>query len=338
MRMDVVTFAPLTSDRLTLRPFTAQDAPSLHRLLNDWQVCRDLAAVPFPYARAEADRFIAEASARIAEGLSYHLAITGQEAGAEVLVGGISMHVDPEERVGEIGYWVGRRLWGRGVATEAVRRLASWALANLDLDRLMADAATDNAASHAVLRRVGFRHTGEGVELFVARGGEHRVLRFELSRDDLFGVPDVAAANVELPPAPKKSAKPLLLVAACALVDADGRVLLARRPEGKKMAGLWEFPGGKLDPGETPEAALKRELKEELGIDVTRACMAPFAFASHPYDTFHLLMPLYLCRRWKGVVTPREGQTLAWVRPETLAEYPMPAADRPLVPLLRDFL
>lgn len=338
--MDVAPFAPLATERLTLRPFRAEDAPSLHRLINDWQVCRDLAAVPFPYARAEADRFIAEAAAGLSDGRSFHLAITGQEGGAESLVGGISMHVDPQERVAEIGYWVGRRFWGHGVASEAVRRLARWALANLDLDRLMADAATDNGASHAVLRKVGFRHVGEGIELFVARGGEHKVLRFELSRDDLFGLPDATPAAEPAPAATpsKKPAKPLLLVAACALIDSDGRVLLARRPEGKKMAGLWEFPGGKLEPGETPEAALKRELREELGIDVSRACLAAFAFASHAYETFHLLMPLYLCRRWKGAVQAKEGQTLAWVRPEKLAEYPMPAADRPLVPLLRDFL
>jgi 8-oxo-dGTP diphosphatase len=115
-------------------------------------------------------------------------------------------------------------------------------------------------------------------------------------------------------------------------------VLLARRPEGKKMAGLWEFPGGKLDAGETPETALIRELKEELGIDVAAACLAPLAFASHTYPGFHLLMPLYVCRRWRGQLDPREGQTLAWVHKDKLAAYRMPEADRPLVPLLRDFL
>ena len=131
---------------------------------------------------------------------------------------------------------------------------------------------------------------------------------------------------------------PALLVVAAALVDRAGRVLMQQRPLSRQHGGLWEFPGGKLAAGETPEAALIRELREELGIDVAATCLAPFAFASHAYDTFHLLMPLFLCRRWEGFVTPREGQTLAWVKPDKLADYAMPAADKPLVPLLRDFL
>ncbi len=129
-----------------------------------------------------------------------------------------------------------------------------------------------------------------------------------------------------------------MLVAAVALVDADGRVLIARRPEGKAMAGLWEFPGGKLQAGETPEAALVREVREELGIDTRSSCLAPIAFASHAYEDFHLIMPLYVCRVWHGSVTAREGQELAWVRPARLADYPMPPADQPLVAMLRDLL
>jgi 8-oxo-dGTP diphosphatase len=131
---------------------------------------------------------------------------------------------------------------------------------------------------------------------------------------------------------------PLVLVAAVALIDADGRVLLARRPEGKAMAGLWEFPGGKVHEGEAPEGALIRELKEELGVDTAESCLAPFAFASHRYGDFHLLMPLYVCRRWSGTPTALEGQQLAWVRPQRLGDYPMPPADRPLVALLQDLL
>lgn len=132
--------------------------------------------------------------------------------------------------------------------------------------------------------------------------------------------------------------KPVILVVACALIDADGRVLLAQRPEGKSMAGLWEFPGGKVDPGEAPELSLIRELQEELGIDTWESCLAPLTFASHGYEDFHLLMPLYACRKWAGIVTPREGQRLAWARPQALRDYPMPPADLPLIPILQDWL
>jgi 8-oxo-dGTP diphosphatase len=130
----------------------------------------------------------------------------------------------------------------------------------------------------------------------------------------------------------------VVLVSAVALIDIDGRVLLAQRPAGKSLAGLWEFPGGKVEPGETPEAALVRELQEELGIETWSSCLAPLTFASHSYEDFHLLMPLYACRRWEGTVFPREGQGLAWVRPEALGDYPMPPADAPLIPILRDWL
>ncbi|MEJ2377375.1 MAG: 8-oxo-dGTP diphosphatase MutT [Pseudolabrys sp.] len=129
-----------------------------------------------------------------------------------------------------------------------------------------------------------------------------------------------------------------VLVAACALVDADGRVLIAQRPEGKPMAGLWEFPGGKVEPGERPEETLIRELREELGIVVSEPCLAPLTFASHVYPDFHLLMPLYVCRRWKGMVQATEGQRLAWVRPNKLRDYEMPPADVPLVPHLMTLL
>jgi 8-oxo-dGTP diphosphatase len=335
-----IRFAPLTTERLTLRPLVAADAPALHRLINDWEVARTLAAVPFPYPRELADEWIALAAGQIAAGTAYHLAVTGKEGEQELLVGGVGLRIAEDRRSGALGYWVGRRFWGHGVATEAAGRLARWALANLDLDRLTASVATDNPASVAVLRRIGFRPLGEGQQTFAARGGKQTVLHLEATRGDLFQAPAVPA-TVPLPDAPdpaRTADKPLLLVAACALIDIDGRVLLARRPEGKAMAGLWELPGGKLRTGETPEAALIRELREELGIDVAAACLAPFAFASHAYDRFHLLMPLYVCRRWKGRPKAQEGQTLSWVRPERLADYPMPEADRPLVPLLRDFL
>jgi 8-oxo-dGTP diphosphatase len=130
----------------------------------------------------------------------------------------------------------------------------------------------------------------------------------------------------------------LVLVSAVALIDADGRVLLAQRPQGKSMAGLWEFPGGKIEQGETPEQALMRELHEELGINTWQTCLAPLAFASHSYDDFHLLMPLFACRKWQGIPASKEGQTLKWVFPKDLRTYPMPEADIPLIPILRDWL
>ena len=130
----------------------------------------------------------------------------------------------------------------------------------------------------------------------------------------------------------------ILLVAACALVDSDGRILLAQRPEGKALAGVWEFPGGKVEQGETPEECLVRELQEELGIQTKIACLAPLTFASHTYDNFHLLMPLYICRRFEGIARGQEGQAVRWVRPQNLRDFPMPPADEPLIPFLQDLL
>jgi 8-oxo-dGTP diphosphatase len=329
---------PLATERLLLRPPVPGDAEQLHRLVNDWGVVRMLSRLPFPYPRTLTDEWIASTAIQREAGTAYHLAITGQEDGRELVIGCVGLRLDIKAGTGNLGYWVGRRYWGHGVATEAAGRVARWALANLPIERIEAHVATDNPASVAVLRRIGLREAGTGQEMFLARGGQHPVIHFEATREDLFGAveppssPDILAASDAAP------GKPLLLVAACALVDSDNRVLLARRPEGKKMAGLWEFPGGKLNPGETPEHALIRELKEELGIDVTQACLAAFAFASHDYERFHLLMPLFLCRRWVGIPTGLEGQALAWVPPLRLTEYDMPPADKPLIPLLRDFL
>ncbi len=325
----------LVTERLRLRPLQASDAPFIHRLVNPWPVIRMLARVPYPYSLALTDEYIASAAALRAEGRGYHFAITGQEDGTEIIIGCVAVTLDLPTRTGHLGYWVGQRFWGHGVAREAAARLVRWALANLPVDRISAEVSIDNPASEAVLRHLGFRETGTSMLHFLARDAETEVLVFEARREDIFGHVETVMPE---PGSPEALGKPLLLVAACALIDSDTRILLARRPEGKKMAGLWEFPGGKLHPGETPEAALIRELREELGIDVTEACLAPFAFASHAYERFHLLMPLYLCRRWQGFVQPLEGQALAWVKPEKLSEYEMPAADKPLVPLLRGFL
>jgi 8-oxo-dGTP diphosphatase len=311
-----------------LRPLEASDAARLHLLINDWEICRLLPEAPFPYPAKLAQDWIEAAMADRVAGRAYQFAITDADG---VMIGCAGLRLD-RTGAAALGYWVARRVWGRGHGRQAVMQVLRWGFAELAVDRVVATVADDNAASLAVLRRAGFVETGRGAEKFISRPGARQAVRyFAIGRD---GLDDWTQVKMTM----DDTARPLLLVAAAALIDRQGDILLARRPAGKKMAGLWEFPGGKLAPGETPEAALVRELDEELGIAVKIADLAPFAFASHGYDSFHLMMPLFLCRRWVGTPVAREGQALAWVAPTRLEEYPMPPADRPLIPLLRDFL
>jgi 8-oxo-dGTP diphosphatase len=312
----------LRTARILLRPLEAEDAPEFHRLINDWDICRKLPDAPFPYPAALAGEWIAAAAADRAAGKAEQFALVHESTGA--LIGCAGLRLARDRKSAELGYWLGKRYWGQGFGQEVTTRLTGWGFATLSLGKITATVAADNAASVTLLTRAGFTLTGKGGQAFQCRpGAKLPVLHFACAREE---------------PAPSETASPVVLVVACALIDATGKILLARRPEGKKLAGLWEFPGGKMNASETPEAALARELKEELGIEVAVKNLAPFVFASHAYDGFHLLMPLYLCRRWTGKPKPREGQALAWVEPDRLVEYPMPPADRPLIPMLRDFL
>jgi 8-oxo-dGTP diphosphatase len=322
-----VTASPgpvLRTKRLLLRPLQSADAAAFHRLINDWDICRKLPDAPFPYPVQLAAEWIAAAAADREAGKAEQFALVEEASG--VLIGCAGLRLARDGKSADLGYWIGRKYWRQGFGLEVAARLTSWGLAEMQINKVTATVAEDNEASLAVLARAGFTETGKGTKAFLCRAEAKLPVRH-------------FAATRGMPKSTEPVAKPpVVLVAACALVDAEGRILLARRPEGKKMAGLWEFPGGKIEPFEAPEAALIRELKEELGIAVEAKNLAPFAFASHPYDSFHLLMPLYLCRRWHGKPQPREGQALAWVAPDRLVEYPMPAADRPLIPMLRDFL
>jgi 8-oxo-dGTP diphosphatase len=312
--------APLATSRLRLRALEPDDAPAFHRLINDWDICRRLPDAPFPYPAAQALAWIIQAAADRGDGRAEQFAII--DAASGVLIGCAGVRV--REAKAELGYWLGRAHWGHGYGLEATRRLTEWVFATQPVDRLTATVAADNDGSIAILEKLGFALAGKATRVFTCRPGQKLPVKlFELARD----TPQAATTS-----------GPVVLVVAVGLIDAHGHILLARRPEGKKMAGLWEFPGGKMEPGEIPEAALVRELLEELGIEVSPADLAPFVFASHAYDKFHLLMPVFLCRRWRGTPTPREGQALAWVAPDRLTEYPMPPADRPLIPMLRDFL
>jgi 8-oxo-dGTP diphosphatase len=318
----------LRTKRILLRPLQAEDAPAFHRLINDWDICRKLPDAPFPYPVQLATEWIAAAAADRAAGKAQQFALVEEASG--VLIGCAGLRLSRDGKSADLGYWLGRKFWRQGFGLEVATRLTSWGLAEMQINRVTATVADDNEASLAVLKRAGFFETGKGTKAFLCRAEAKLPVRHLAATRETPKSETISAAAAPLPS--------VLLVAACALIDPEGRVLLARRPEGKKMAGLWEFPGGKLDAGETPEAALIRELKEELGIVVEAKNLAPFVFASQAYDGFHLLMPVFLCRRWQGKPQPREGQALAWVAPDRLVEYPMPAADRPLIPMLRDFL
>lgn len=311
---------PLLSARLRLRPLVPADAPRLAELLDDWEVVKHTAAIPHPYTLADGQSFIATMDAKRLAGTGIALAMERTLDRQVIGVIGFGLETDGTP---ELGWWVGRAFWGDGYATEAARRLVRHLFTDLGYGSAWAAAHPDNAASRAVMDKLGMRLAKHQRVGQPARGESVIMPVYTLAAEDW------ASAH---------AARPTLLVAAAALIDVDGRVLMATRPPGKMMSGLWEFPGGKVHAGETPEAALIRELKEELGIDVSEACLAPFAFASHGYESFHLLMPLYLCRRWEGLVTAQEGQALAWVRPQRLGDYAMPPADKPLVALLRDFL
>jgi 8-oxo-dGTP diphosphatase len=318
--------APLVTERLILRPLVPADAGLIQRYAGDWEVAQRTTAIPHPYPPGAALAFVAAAREQFVQGMNYVYAVVGRTH-AE-LVGCIELRPALGRRAGIIGYWIGPAHWGHGYASEALRRIVHHAFETLGFDRLIANVHTDNPASARVLEKAGFVLTGRSVSPSLARGGPVEVFEYNLERR--FSGCD--------PKAPMPPALPVVLVVAVALVDPDNRVLIARRPPGKSMAGLWEFPGGKVAAGETPEQALVRELKEELAIDTAGSCLAPFTFASHRYEDFHLLMPLYVCRNWTGTPTPREGQELAWVRAVRLADYPMPPADRPLIAMLRDLL
>jgi len=309
----------IESGRLVLRSLRLEDAADIQRMAAEWEVARYTANIPHPYEPGMAEAWIRSHR----DDFEIVFAIERRQDGA--FVGCIGVEPDMKTREAEFGYWIGMPYWGAGYATEALSALVDHVFTTSDVDRARAAAMPDNRASIRVQEKVGFRYSGVKFQSAPARGGSIGVQVRALDRRRW--------QELKAPPP-----LPIVLVAAVALFDADGRVLIAQRPEGKSMAGLWEFPGGKVHEKETPESALIRELKEELAIDVTEACLAPLTFASHRYETFHLLMPLYVCRRWEGTVAPQEGQAVKWVKPAQLADHPMPPADKPLVAMMRDFL
>ncbi len=318
---DAVTI-PVHSSRLVLRPVESGDAEGVLRLAGDAEVANRTLSIPHPMASADAAEFIAGCRIRMAGGRALVLAVVEKRTSA--LIGMIGVEWKEDRSRAEVGYWLGRDHWGQGLMSEALASLLPLLFEGLRLDVVEASAFDDNPASQRVLEKCGFARLGRRVQEAPVRGRLVALDDFALSRDDW-------RERCHRP-------RPMVLVAAVALIDDEGRILMARRPPGKPMAGLWEFPGGKVKDGETPEAALVRELKEELDIEVAPTCLSPLTFASHAYDSFHLLMPLFACRVWSGQPRPVEGQEIRWVRPSRLGDLPMPAADVPLVPLVQDLV
>lgn len=316
--LEAVNIAVLEAPRLRLRRLSEEDIPALVEGAGAWEVARYTALIPHPYTEADARTFLEGAWLDRNANTRHVFAIETRIGGQ--LIGCIEIHMS--DGGDTCGYWLRPDAWGQGYATEALLAIARFAFQNAGKDELCAAVHPDNPASARVLAKAGFAF--DRVECGLpGRCATIKADIFRLTAQDWFR---------------REAAKPKLLVSAAALVDADGRVLVAQRPAGKALAGLWEFPGGKVHDDETPEAALVRELHEELGIDISQSCLAPLTFASHAYETFHLIMPLYVCRTWAGQVTAREGQALQWVRPNRLSQLPMPPADIPLVAMLMDVL
>lgn len=311
---------PLRGDRVILRPVGPEHLDAFSAGANNRRVSSMVSSLPHPYTRQDGEAFLRDCAQRHAAGNGLRLAIERAGDGAFLGLTGFNLNDDGTL---ETGYWLCEEHWGQGYGSDAIRHLMAHGLETLGYPQVVAHVLKDNIASQRVLEKSGFV-AGELCEQpFPLRPtGTATCRRFTLT----------ARAFADA----RKSR--LLLVTAVALLDSDNRVLLQQRPLDKHMGGLWEFPGGKVDPGETPERALVRELNEELGIDVRESCLAPLTFASHAYDGFHLLMPLYICRSWKGRVQGREGQKIAWVSSAKLGDYPMPPADIPLIPILRDWL
>ena len=316
--LNAVNIIALEAPRLRLRRLVEEDVAALVAGAKPWEVARYTALIAHPYSADDAREFLEGAWLDRNANTRHVFAIETRIGGD--LIGCIEVNMG--DGGDTIGYWLGVDHWGQGYATEAVLAMVRFAFQNAGKQELCAAVHPENPASVRVLEKAGFV--------------------FDRVQTDLPGRCTSVPANIYRLTAKtwfaREAAKPKLLVSAAALVDGDGRVLMAQRPAGKPLAGLWEFPGGKVHDDETPEAALVRELHEELGIDISESCLAPLAFASHAYEHFHLIMPLYACRTWKGQVTGREGQALKWLRPNRLNTLPMPPADIPLVAMVMDVL
>jgi 8-oxo-dGTP diphosphatase len=327
----VRNFPDFKTEALELRATTLQDLPELEAIWSLEQVSQWSKSIPHPLPDNFASNYLGKKLASRDQGDFVCYTLVSLET--KKALGYLDLIFSNNKEIPEISFFLHPDHHNKGLMAQAVSNFLALTFDHFSTKQLCAYARVENIASQKLMTRLGFVCESEFLDNESVRG-EEMIRRFVLTKENYqtvrlrngcagAGGPDLFI--------------PTVLVSAVILVDADDRVLLARRPEGKSMAGLWEFPGGKVEPGETPEAALIRELDEELGISTKNSCLAPFTFASHSYPNFHLLMPLYICRIWEGSPEPREGQKLAWVRVNKLQDYPMPPADEPLIAMLRDF-
>ncbi len=320
----------LLTPRLELVPVWQADAEAMVAAMNDPLLRRFTLRLSEDLSADEFRAFQEDSKLAWSEGRSYQFSILDRATGQSF--GGIGFRAD----INSFGYWLTKSARGQGIMNEAATSVLAFLFDVIGVEIVKAGTDPENQASRRILEKHGFQPTGCEQMPAANKGGalvdcNMMVLTKQAYQQGKTNAGCFGAAGVSL-------AQPLVLVSAAVLIDRDGRILLAQRPEGKSMAGLWEFPGGKVQDGESPELALVRELKEELGIDVTTSCLAPLTFASHAYDGFHLLMPVFAIRVWEGQPQSREGQALKWVGLGELRNYPMPPADVPLVPMLFDLL
>lgn len=298
-------FLPIATERLTLRPLQKRDEVLMSHLLNDKDITERLQRVPHPYALQDAETFIAYAHRSMAEGNCVILAIVRRSD--QQFMGIISSE-------GELGLWLGKPYWGQGYGAEAMGALVHFCFHVLKQKELKASAFKTNTASRRIFEKLRFREVGTKEASSRAFEGTREAVCYAFSCHDF--ITRYHAVK-----------RPLVWVVAAVLINEKGEMLISERPQGKALPGVWELPGGKMEPGETPEISLIRELQEELGIQVREEDLEPLTFASYRYDTFHMIMPLYLCHKWEGAPHGVEGQNLRWVTYADLATTPLPAAD-----------
>lgn len=309
-------FLPIATEHLTLRPVEEKDAEAMAILANDSRIAERLARLPHPYSLKDAYQFITYCQNGLMKGAFVNLAIIRTKD--QRFMGMIGLEED-------LGYWLGVEFWGQGFGKEAMKAFVQFCFFVLNRETLTASALVENTPSRKIFEGLGFSQTGTKESTSVFYEGTKPAISYEFLKQDFL---EKYRAHE----------RPLVWVVGAALINKEGRLLISERPEGKSLAGVWELPGGKMEQGESPEQALMRELKEELGIQVKEDDLESLTFASYRYDTFHMIIPLYLCQKWEGTPHGAEGQRLTWVNYPDLAHYPLPAADIMLAHRLADIL